>query len=427
MDKRNLPDNICFWTYVLTWPFYLVGALYLIGPILAWSMLGLMGIAAYFGPVLRDDLQLAERIHPVVWCWLAGMFVMLIALWAGHLNWGMGLGPTIKSSIGWAKGWAMMALFILIGARFYINRDVLIRGQNIVGLVTVLLLPLLLVAPLIGLPSRVFVSPLEATGGPGPEYFSIYLYTIDPENGSARWQFWAPWSPFAGLIGVTMVIFAVEDKKKFWLVCGLLGGLAMIYFSRSRMSLVALVVCLLIPRVLPLMKNWRAWLAAAAVMSSLAIFGNALLHLITSSIDGFKNARASSSRVRDTIQSIGYYRWKTEAFWFGHGTIERGPHIVEYMPIGSHHTWYGLLFVKGIVGFSALLVPMVWHLVVVLADAVRGPRGRLPCALMLNFVILTFGENLEVEVYLLWPAYILLGIHLRELAQSPTPAHRTVN
>jgi hypothetical protein len=418
MKKRSLPENLCFWTYVLTWPLYLVGALYLTAPVLAWTMLALIGLSYYFGPAIRQDLKLTGSVPPLVWCWIFGMFVMLAALWAGHLNWGFGLGPTIKSSIGWAKGWAMIALFILIGAVMQIHRDVLIRGQNIVGLVTLLVFPIMFIAPLIGLPSKLFVSPLQATGGPGPEYFSIYLYTIDPENGSTRWQFYAPWSPFAGLLGVTMVIFAIEDKKKFWLLCGLLGGLAMIIFSKSRMSLVALAVCLIIPRMLPVMRNAMAWIGAAAFTSSMALFGGAILDSVTNSIAGFKAARASSSRVRDTIQSIGYHRWQTEAVWFGHGTIERGPHIVEYMPIGSHHTWYGLLFVKGLVGFFALLVPLSWHFIVVTIDAIRGPRGRLPCALILNFVILTFGENLEVEVYLLWPAYVLLGVHLREIASD---------
>jgi hypothetical protein len=415
MIKRSLPENLCFWTFVLTWPLYLVGALYLTAPVLAWTMLGLIGLSTYLGPATRQDMRLASHVPSLVWCWIAGMLVMLIALWAGHWNWGLGLGPTIKSTVGWAKGWAMIALFILIGAVLQIRREVLIRSQNIVGLVTLLLLPLLLIAPSIGLPSRLFISPLQATGGPGPEYFSIYLFTIDPENGASRWQFYAPWSPFAGLLGVTMVIFAMEDKNKFWLTCGLMSGLAMIIFSKSRMSLVALAVCLLVPRLLPLAKSPRAWLAGAAGMSSMALFGGSLLTFISNSIAGFKGARASSSRVRDTIQSIGFHRWQTEAVWFGHGTIERGPHIVEYMPIGSHHTWYGLLFVKGLFGFFSLLVPMVWHIVFVIADAIRGPRGRLPCALILNFVILTFGENLEVEVYLLWPAYILLGIHLREV------------
>ncbi len=420
MSKRSLPENLCFWTFVLTWPLYLIGGLYLTAPILAWLMLGLIGLSAYLGEAVRPDLSLATPVPTLVWCWILGMMVMLVALWAGHLNWGLGMGATIKSSVGWAKGWAMIALFILIGAVLQIRREVLVRSQNIVGLVTLLILPLMLVAPMIGLPSKLFVSPLQATGGPGPEYFSIYLYTIDPENGATRFQFYAPWSPFAGLLGVTMVIFSLEDKKKFWLFCGLLAGIAMIYFSRSRMSLVGLAVCVLVPRLLPYLRDTRSWLLAAAAASSLALFGEMLMNFIVSSIAGFKGARASSSRVRDTIQSIGYYRWQTEAVWFGHGTIERGPHIVEFMPIGSHHTWYGLLFVKGLVGFFALLVPMVWHLLVVVMDAVWGPRGRLPCALMLNFVILTFGENLEVEVYLLWPAYVLLGIHLREMYYKPS-------
>jgi hypothetical protein len=268
------------------------------------------------------------------------------------------------------------------------------------------------------LPSRLYVSPLQATGGPGPEYFSVYLYIIDPETNTSRWQFYAPWAPFAGLLGVTMAIFSLEDEKSFWKFCGLLGGLIQIYFSKSRMSLVALAVCLAVPRLLPRLKYSNSWVALAGVTSFLAVAGEAVSGLISSSIQGFREARMSSTRVRDTIQSIGYQRWQSEAPWFGHGTIERGPHIVEYMPIGSHHTWYGLLFVKGFVGFVSLLVPMACHLAYLLVDTIKGPRGRLPFALMLNFVILTFGENLEIEVYMLWPALMVLGIHAREVAQD---------
>jgi hypothetical protein len=415
MNPRNLPENICFWVFVLTWPLYLIGALFLVGPALAWILFAFICASAYLGPATRSDLRLSSAVPPLVWCWIAGVLVMLIALWVGHINWNLGLSLTIKSTIGWMKGWALVALFILIGAVLQIRREVLIRGQNIVGLVTLLILPLMLIAPTIGLPSRIFVSPLQATGGPGPEYFSVYLYTIDPANGSARWQFYAPWSPFAGLLGVTMVIFAIEDKKKFWLLCGLLSGIAMIYFSRSRMSLVGLAVCLVVPRLLSFAKNSHAWLILAGLTSSLGVYGSDALNVVNSLIENFKGARVSSSRVRDTIQNIGYHRWQTEAVWFGHGTIERGPHIVEFMPIGSHHTWYALLFVKGLVGFFALFVPLVWQLVAVTIDAMQSLRGRLPCALMLNLIILTFGENLEVEVYLLWPAYVLLGIHAREM------------
>jgi hypothetical protein len=415
MTTRTLPENLCFWTYVLTWPLYGIGALFLVGPALAWILLILIGLAAYLGPAIRQDLSLTGDIPNVVMVWIIGMFVMLVALWAGHINWDLGMGQTIKSTIGWAKGWAMIPIFMLAGAMMQIRREILIRGQNIVGLVTVLLFPFMFISKSVGLPSRLFVSPLQATGGPGPEYFSIYLYTIDPETMTPRWQFYAPWSPFAGLLGVVMVIFALEDRDRFWRYAGVAGGLAMIFFSKSRMSLVGLAACIIIPRLMPLLKRHHSWLGLATVASAMAVLGQAAVALVKDGVEGFTKARVSSSRVRSTIQSIGYHRWQTEAPWFGHGTIERGPHIVEHMPIGSHHTWYGLLFVKGFVGFTSLLVPMVWHLISVVVDSIKSSRGRLPLALMLNFVILTFGENLEIEVYLLWPAFVLLGIHAREM------------
>jgi hypothetical protein len=420
MKNLTLPESICFWTFVLTWPLYLVGALYLVGPILAWTLLFLIIISAYLGSAIRADLTLTNHPPHIVWAWIVGMFVLLVALIIGHLNWDLDTGQIIKSSVGWAKGWALIAIFILIGSMLKIRREVLIRSQNIVGLCTVFLFPLMFIAPSIGLPAKLFVSPLAATGGPGPEYFSIYLYTLDPETMTPRWQFYAPWSPFAGLLGVTMALFAIEDRKRFWLVCGLLGGVIMIYFSKSRMSLVSLAVCIIVPRLLPYLKQPRAWVGLTIGMSSLEVFGESVLGAISNAIEGFRTARVSSSRVRDTIQSIGYYRWKTEAIWFGHGTVVRGPHIVEYMPIGSHHTWYALLFVKGLVGFLTFLILMVWHLFLVLKDAILSSRGRLPLAMMLNLVILTFGENIEIEVYLLWPAFVLLGIHANELNQTET-------
>lgn len=418
MTGRTLPENLCFWTLVLTWPLYGLGALYLTGPVLAWTLLLLVLISAYLGPAMRDDLVIAGALPPIVWAWIAGMLAMLLTLWIGHINWNLGLGQTIKSSIGWAKGWAMIAIFILVGAALQIRRDVLVRGQNIVGLVTLLLFPFMFLASHVGLPSRLYVSPLQATGGPGPEYFSVYLYIIDPETMTPRWQFFAPWAPFAGLLGVTMAVFALEDRRRFWMFCGLAGGLLMIYFSKSRMSLVGLAAGVMLPRLMPYLKNTKTWLALASVASLMAIFGQSLADLLLGGVRSFREARMSSTRVRDTIQHIGLNRWQAEAPWFGHGTIERGPHIVEFMPIGSHHTWYGLLFVKGIAGFLSFLVPFVWHVALVAADSIRGPRGRLPFALMLNFVILTFGENIEVEVYLLWPAFVLLGIHAREMRQA---------
>jgi len=412
----TLPEKIVSRTLVWTWGFYALGALYVVGPVLAFVLAGIAALSLYLGAALRPDLRPTGPVPGLIWLWGAGMVIMLIALWAGHLDWDLGLKQTIKSTVGWAKGWALLALFPLAGAVLQIRRDVIVRAHTRLALITLLILPVLAVAPFVGLPERIFTSPLKAVGGPGPEYFTVYLFTYDPSSWAPRWQFYAPWSPFAGLLGVIMVLFALEEKERFWLVVGCLAGVAMILMSKSRMGLVALVVASVGPRMMPLMLRVWAWSAAAILTASMAAFWTTVVAAFEDAVAGFSSARADSTRVRSTLQRIARERWANESVWFGHGQVEPGPHLVEFMPIGSHHTWWALLFVKGLVGFLAFAVPFIAHFLFAARDAVFHPQGRLPFGILLVFLILSMGENIEIEAYLLWPALVMLGIHLREVA-----------
>ena len=415
---RNPAETLVYKALCWTWPFYFIGALYVVGPVLAWMLGGLAALALYLGPAIRADLRPRGPIPPVVWAWIVGMAVMLVALWVGHVDWGLGLKQTIKSSIGWAKGWALLALFPLAGAVLPIRREVLIRAQCVIGLWTLALLPILFTAPYVGLPERIFTSPLKAIGGPGPEYFSVYFFTWDPSSWTPRWQFYAPWSPFAALLGVLQVCFALEERNIRWRAIGIAAGTAMILLSKSRMGLVGLVACTAGPRLMPLILRGWAWQALSALTASLAVTGAAIAQALKDGVSAFKGARADSTRVRETLQRIAGERWQAEAFWFGHGTVHPGAHVVEYMPIGSHHTWWGLLFVKGLLGLLALLVPLVWQTALALIDAARHPRGRLPLSIMMTIVLLSFGENVEIEAYMLWPGLLVLGEHAARLRQQ---------
>ncbi|MHC9237160.1 O-antigen ligase domain-containing protein [Pseudooceanicola sp. 502str34] len=424
LTPANLAERMVYKTLRWTWPFYFLGALYVVGPVLAWLLAGLAALVLYLGPAIRPELRARGPVPPVVWGWIGGMAVMLVALWVGNLDWGLGAKQTIKSSIGWAKGWALLALFPFAGAVLPIRREVLVRGQCIVGLWTLALLPLLFIAPQIGLPERIFTSPLKAIGGPGPEYFSVFLFTWDPASWTPRWQFYAPWSPFAALLGVVQVCFALEEKDHRWRSIGIAAGVAMILLSKSRMGLIGLVACTLGPRMLPLVCKGWAWQMVAAATASLAVVGTALLQALKDAVSAFKGARADSTRVRETLQRIARERWENEAVWFGHGTVQPGPHIVEYMPIGTHHTWWALLFVKGLVGLLAWAVPILWQTGLALWDAARGPRGRLPLAIVMTLLLLSFGENIEIEAYLLWPGLMILGIHGAELQEEARDKRR---
>lgn len=424
MTDLNPAERLVYRTLVYTWPLYAVGALYVVGPVLAWLLGGLAVLSLYLGPAMRADLRPTGKVPPVIWAWFIGMFVMLVVLWVGHLDWAMGLNQTIKSSIGWAKGWALMALFPLAGAVLPIRREVLIRGQCVIGLGTLVLAPILLAAPYVGLPERIFTSPLRALGGPGPEYFTVYLFTFDPASWTPRWQFYAPWSPFAALLGVLMILFALEERSIKWKTIGIVAGTVMILASKSRMGVVGLVACTVGPRMMPLILRGWMWHVVAGLTASLAAFGPVLASAANDAVAAFKGARADSTRVRATLQRIAGERWINDAFWFGHGRVQPGSHAVEYMPIGSHHTWWGLLFVKGVAGFFALLVPFVWQTALALMDAAKGPRGRLPLGIMMTLTLLSFGENVEIQAYLLWPGLIVLGIHARELAAEASSQGR---
>lgn len=415
MRCLNPVEKLVYQTLTWTWPLYALGALYVVGPVLAWLLGGFAVLALYLGPVMQEGLRATGSVPAIIWGWILGMLILLAVLWIGHSDWDLGLKATIKSTIGWAKGWALLAIFPLIGAVLPIRRSVLVRGQCVIGLWTLILAPVLLAAPYIGLPDLVYTSPIKAVGGPGPEYFSVFLFSWDPSNWLPRWQFYAPWSPFAALLGVVMVLFALEEKELNWRSFGVAAGILMVLASKSRMGMIGLVICTSCPRLIPLLLRGWTWYALAAFTASLTIFGRTFLASILTAISAFKNARAESTRIRSTLQRMAIERWQTESYWFGHGRVQPGGHIVEYMPIGSHHTWFGLLFVKGMIGFLALLVPFVWQTALAIKDSVFGPRGYLPLGIMMTLSLLSFGENIEIEAYLLWPALMLLGIHAREM------------
>jgi hypothetical protein len=395
-----------------TWPLWLVGGLYIVGPVVGWVLAAMVLFALYVQRLPGDG----GVPFPTNWplrIWLFGMFAMLMILWVGHANFDLGTGATIKSSIGWAKGWALIALFPLAGAVLNIRPEGIYRAICKLGLFSLALLPIFLIAPVVGLPEMLWVSPLKVLGGAGDEYFAAQLYTIEPGAGTPRWQFFAPWSPAAGMIGVVCVLLAARDRHIGWRIVGIAGGLALAIFSQSRLALVSLVVIAPIIWATARIDRWWIWLLAAPVVLALAIFGGELIDMIDTLSGEFSSARADSSRVRAVLGRIAMDRWQIEAFWFGHGVVENGPHLVEYMPIGSHHSWYGLLFVKGILGAFALAVPLVWSTIVLAVRSRQSEIARTGLSMVLVLWLYSFGENLEILAYLYWPALVIIGIALR--------------
>jgi hypothetical protein len=409
LRPENLEERLVWWALVSTWGLWLLGAVFVVFPLLGWSLAGL-AIARRLGFLQQPHNFVARPSPVIVSAWLAGMAIMLVALIMGHVDFEMAASQTLKSSLGWAKGWALLAIFPFAGAMTHIRPAILIRAINILGLQTLVLTPFLLLSPLLDLPVSLYVSPLHLLVGSEPIFYDVGMHIADGGFFGFRLRYFAPWAPAAAFFGVIAFVFALYDKSPFWRWIGVVAAISMCVFSLSRLALIAIP---LVPIAIWGVANIGrpAVLALAAVSAAVALlFADPMLDIVRDAEAAFTGARADSSRVRAIIQNMGLHRWQTEALWFGHAVVERGPHLVEYMPIGSHHTWIGLLFVKGLLGFLACLLPMVWSLIELMVRAQRDRIARCAFGALFAVVLFSFGENLDVLAYIIWPAFLLLGI-----------------
>lgn len=406
--ETTFDERIIAWSITSTFIFYLVGALYLVAPVVGWMMIAVL-INRWTVTKPLDQ----QNSKWIIIVWIASALLLELALVIGHIDFNLGIGKIIKSTIGWAKGWALLCVFIVLGFSLNIRYQYICRAACVVGLVAVCITPFLILSYLIGLPDHLYVSPLKVLGGAGDEFFTVILYEIDPSNGSPRWRFFAPWAPAVGLVANIYFLCAWFEKDLKWRAIGMLGNALMIIMAASRMGM---IVMLMVPAaVWGLSRLTRPWvmITSALGLLILALFFDPITHTLLTLIDDIKGARADSTRVRAALGNIAVYRWESEAYWFGHGVVETGTHLVEFMPIGSHHNWYGLLFVKGMLGFLSFLIPFALTACVLLVKAQYQVSSRLALGMCLIVGFFSMSENVEALAYMTWPAWLLIGIGLR--------------
>ncbi len=403
-DEKLIAYSISF-----TFLFYLVGALYLIAPVIGWGM-----ICVVVSRWVAGQTQASKNTYWLIWIWGICAIALEISLIIGHVDFNLGFAKIVKSTIGWAKGWALLSLFIILGYTLNVRYQVICRAACVVGLIALLATPILIASYLIGLPETLYVSPLKVLGGSGPEFFTVRLYEIDPFNGSPRWRYFAPWAPAVGFVANIYFLCAWFEKNTLWRVIGLVGNSLMVILAASRMGMIVLLI--IPPAVWGLSRLTRSWVmvCTAAAILVVAIFFDPIFDTLTITINDIKAARADSTRVREALGNIALYRWQSEAFWFGHGVVESGTHLVEFMPIGSHHNWYGLLFVKGLFGFLSFLLPFALTTIILLVKAQYQVSSRLALGMCLILIFFSMSENIEALAYMTWPAWLLIGLGIRD-------------
>ena len=416
IKPQSIEEKLIWWSLVLTYPLYLIGGLYLVGSILPWLLLAILIIRS-----LHEDPLQRPKIGWPLWMWCGFMLLMELALIVGHLNFNLGLLLIVKSSIGWAKGWASLALFPLASA-LKIRPKLIYRACCVVAMQSILWYVIatfaynLRIPPPIDGSGLLYISPLKILGGSSDSFFMTTLYEIDPENQVSRFRFFAPWSPACGMVAIVQLVAAFQEKQLKWKAVGIIGAILIILGTKSRLAQIAGVLVPTLMLLISSATNPIVLYGYALISMGVGIFIPLLKIFYQSAVAQFRSQRAGSSAVRESLAEIGLYRWKHEAYVWGHGVVEDGPKLVEFMPIGSHHTWIGLLFTKGIVGFASFFIPMLASSLVLLWKIWRKKYQHASAALgiLITVLLYTFAENMETLIYIYWPGAIILGFGLNE-------------
>jgi len=411
---QNNEEAIVYYGIAGIWIFYFTGLLYVVGSAIGWVLCLFM-----FKRFIDGE---RFHIHFIVKVWIIGMLVLLLTVIVGHLNFNLSTGSLIKSMIGWGKGWALLAIFPLI-ANLPIRFQAITAGITSLCKQTLWIVPILVIAGIFGLPSSLYSSPLKFLAN--PSFFEIELYGLNASTGLPRWRLFTPWGPALGLYGnMVLAISLFQDNKKLKFI-GITCAIIMVLLSQSRMGMLCLLAlptfCIFLVKV----KQIKYLILLAVLAPVLAATTAPVLHTVENSMEKIHAARSDSSRVRGALERIAIDRWQNEAPIWGHGVVEKGSHFVEYMPIGSHHTWLGLLFVKGIVGLFAMLIPLVASLCwtftqyfLAREDDNYFIKVRTSLHILLILCAYSLTENLEILAYLHWPTILFTGLLVRESIQK---------
>jgi hypothetical protein len=253
-------------------------------------------------------------------------------------------------------------------------------------------------------------------GGPSDQFFDVSFYEVD-FDGQIRQRLFTPWGPALGFVASVYFILVLGEKNTKWRWYGIVGSLFMAYICKSRLAMVSLLLTPIITNILARLSRPVLMMILGFVSAIAGMFAPQILSTFDSVMTKFTEARAASSKVRSVLKEIAGHRWETEAPIWGHGAVEAGPHVAEFMPIGSHHTWFGLLFVKGLVGFYSLAIPMIISFFVLVIKSQRHQAARAGLGVLITIFLYTFGENLEILAYLYWPGLIVIGIAFKSPVQ----------
>ncbi|MEM6401887.1 MAG: O-antigen ligase family protein [Cyanobacteria bacterium P01_D01_bin.116] len=415
MKPQNFEESLIWYVIIGTYGIYALGLVFVVYSSLAWVLGGFL----VFKLLLQTKNTPPEekiRIPWITWLWAFCSLITLVATYAGITDFNLGRTALLRAILGWLTSTAIIPLFLLSGC-LNIRPKLIYRAVCILCLQSLIAIPIAYAAYAANLPGILYTSPIERLIQNGPIFHNVGFYTSDYGVDNVRLFLFTPWCPALGLVSNVFFFMALQEPNRKWRYIGITGAIAMNVVSLSRAALVSLPVVLIVIWGLKNFTRPGVQITAGIVSFIGGIFSSPLTNAATEFVDSFHSSRADSSRVRAALQRVGIEGWKEAPIW-GHGTQKPGPPVLANLPIGSHHTWVGLLYTKGIVGFMAFLLPVVWSFIQLLIKARHSKIAETSLSILFVLLVFSIGEQIDILGYICWPGLVIMGIAFKERVKA---------
>ncbi len=411
IQPQNIAERLVWHSILLSYPFYFLGLMFPINTTLPWLLL-INVIMRFWQQSDRSPITDRVSLHPIIVVWMIAALTVFVAMLVGLTDFNYDIREIVRSSLNWSREWPLYPICLAAGCCLNIRPQIIYRAVCHLCAQSLVMLAVGLVSAQLHLPALLYNSPIERLTQNGKLFYEVRSYVIDFDSGGLRFTLFTPWPPALGLVACIYFLLVLQESHRGWKTLGVLGSLAMLFASVSRGALLFLPISTL------LLWIWVAWNRAylqfvmAFLCFCLGLFSFKVSQLMEQANNQFVGVRKSSSQLRDLLQRMAIDRWAEAPIW-GHGKQTHGPEFLKGMPLGSHHTWVGLLFSHGVVGFVAIFVAMGSTLVLLAIEARVDQLARVAFVIFLVVLFTSFGDSIEKLAYIFWPAIVLIGMVFR--------------
>jgi hypothetical protein len=398
-----------------------------------WWMAGLLMPLALIGSaflyVRRLPRDPAILLVSLLWIAVgAAQALSTVVNWAMTEDASVGLLRGLLSLL--TMGWILLGLAIGIGGEAGLASTRVVRAICINAAWLLLFCGISLVmAHGFGLQELIVPSPL-ALLLPGDlpsvrQHLTMVFFQRDAllDGQTLRLTLFYPWATALSLAGAATLLVGTADPVRFWRWCAILGGSAAVVFGYSRSVAVCLVGAFCILGFLRLRVVGQATIAIvtglALNVALLAGFDPA--ESMRAFLEAFTNVRAGSSAARNLVYDLSWVHFLERPI-LGHGWVsEPAARWLSTMPLGSHSSFYGVLYLGGIVTFTMMCIAYLATIgAVVLRLRDRQRQGMAALVLLGLFGVVALGETFSILVPSLLVFFLWLGGVLRQLGPAVT-------